>query len=373
MREERVEKELMLSVYGFPFLLAMLVSFILTPYIKKLAFAIGAIDKPDNRKVHKKIMPRLGGLAIYLGFMVAVLFSMEMTKELIGILVGGTFIVIVGILDDKFSLPAKVKLLGQIFAAIILVAFGIEIEWVNNPFGGYWYMEYFSIPLTIFWVISFTNVVNLIDGLDGLAAGVSAIASITVILVAIQMGYYHVAILTAALAGAIIGFIRYNFNPAVIFMGDTGSMFIGYMMAAISVLGAFKTAATVALIVPAIALGLPIMDTAFAIMRRYSNGRPIFQPDKGHLHHRLLAMGMNQKQAVLLMYGITALLGIGAVLWAEVDGFYATLIIAVIITAVAVGAKKIGILKDSNERAVKHEKLAEARKVSKENKQEKKD
>lgn len=354
----------MLNVYGFPFLLAMLVSFLLTPHIKKLAFTIGAVDKPDNRKVHTRIMPRLGGLAIYIGFMIAVAASMELNKDIFGVLLGGTVIVIIGILDDMYSLPAKIKLLGQIFAAAILVLFGIQIEWVNNPFGGYIYTEYFSIPLTIFWVISFTNVVNLIDGLDGLAAGVSAIASFTVILVAAQMGYYHVAILTAALAGGIVGFIRYNFNPATIFMGDTGSMFIGYMLAAISVLGAVKTAATIALIVPAIALGLPIMDTAFAIMRRYSNGRPIFQPDKGHLHHRLLAMGMNQKQAVLLMYGITALLGIGAVLWAEFDGFYAALIIAAIFTAVAVGAKKIGILNDSSERTIRQEKLKEDRKVT---------
>lgn len=336
----------MLSLYGFPFLLAMLVSYVLTPHIKKLAFKIGAVDKPDNRKVHKKIMPRLGGLAIYIAFMIGTIASLEITKDILGILIGATVIVVVGVLDDKYQLPAKVKLLGQILAACILVAFGIRIEWVNNPFGGYYYLEYLSIPLTIFWVISFTNVTNLIDGLDGLAAGVGAIASITVILVSVQFGYYHVAMLTAALAGGIIGFIRYNFNPATIFMGDTGSMFIGYMLAAISVYGAVKTAATVALIVPAIALGLPIMDTAFAIMRRYSNGRPIFQPDKGHIHHRLLAMGMNQKQAVLLMYAITAALCIGAVLWAEFDGFYAALIIAVIITAVAVGAKKIGILND---------------------------
>ena len=337
----------MLKVYGFPFLLAALVSYVLTPYIKMLAFKIGAIDKPDNRKVHKKIMPRLGGLAIYIAFMVGVVASLELTWDIVGILRGGTLIVLVGILDDKYQLPAKVKLLGQIAAACVLVLFDIRIEWINNPLGGYFYLDKFlSIPLTVFWVISFTNVVNLIDGLDGLAAGVSAIASLTVILVAVQMGYYHIAIMTAALAGGIIGFIRYNFNPATIFMGDTGSMFIGYMLAAVSVYGAVKTAATIALIVPAIALGLPIMDTAFAIMRRYSNGRPIFQPDKGHLHHRLLAMGMNQKQAVLLMYAISAALGIGAVLWAEMDGFYAALIIAVIITAVAVGAKKIGILND---------------------------
>lgn len=337
----------MLKVYGFPLLLAALVSYILTPYIKTLAFKIGAVDKPDNRKVHKKIMPRLGGLAIYIAFLIGVVSSLELTWDIVGILTGATVIVIVGILDDVYQLPAKVKLLGQIVAACILIAFDIRIEWVNNPLGGYIYLDKFiSIPLTVFWVISFTNVVNLIDGLDGLAAGVSAIASLTVIFVAIQMGYFHVTVLSAALAGGIIGFIRYNFNPATIFMGDTGSMFIGYMLAAISVYGAVKTAATIALIVPAIALGLPIMDTAFAIMRRYTNGRPIFQPDKGHLHHRLLAMGMNQKQAVLLMYAISAALGIAAVLWAEVDGFYAALIIAIIITAVAIGAKKIGILND---------------------------
>lgn len=336
----------MLSLYGFPFLLAMLVSFVLTPYIKKLAFLIGAIDTPDNRKVHSKIMPRLGGLAIYIGFVIAVIASLELNMDIIGILVGSAIIVTVGVLDDRYALPPKVKLLGQIAAAAALIPFGIQIEWVNNPFGGYFYLDYLSIPVTIFWIISFTNVVNLIDGLDGLAAGVSAIACITVILVSVQMDYFHVAMLTSALAGGIVGFIRYNFNPATIFMGDTGSMFIGYMLGAISTFGAVKTATTVALIVPAIALGLPIMDTAFAIMRRYTNGRPIFQPDKGHLHHRLLAMGLSQRQAVLLMYAISGALGVGAVLWAEFDGFYAALIIAVIITAVAVGAKKIGILND---------------------------
>ena len=336
----------MLSLYGFPFLLAMLVSFVLTPYIKKLAFLIGAIDTPDNRKVHSKIMPRLGGLAIYIGFVIAVIASLELNMDIMGILVGSAIIVTVGVLDDRYALPPKVKLLGQIAAAAALIPFGIQIEWINNPFGGYFYLDYLSIPVTIFWIISFTNVVNLIDGLDGLAAGVSAIACITVILVSVQMDYFHVAMLTSALAGGIVGFIRYNFNPATIFMGDTGSMFIGYMLGAISTFGAVKTATTVALIVPAIALGLPIMDTAFAIMRRYTNGRPIFQPDKGHLHHRLLAMGLSQRQAVLLMYAISGALGVGAVLWAEFDGFYAALIIAVIITAVAVGAKKIGILND---------------------------
>ena len=188
---------------------------------------------------------------------------------------------------------------------------------------------------------------NLIDGLDGLAAGVSAIASVTVIMVALQQGMYPVAIMTASLAGAIIGFIRYNFNPATIFMGDTGSLFLGYMLAAISIFGAVKSAATIALLVPAIALGLPIMDTAFAILRRYKNGRPIFQPDKGHIHHRLLAMGFSQRQAVIFMYLISAgLLPCRRTAYRKWTGFYALVLLGVLITIIFIGAKKIGILKD---------------------------
>ena len=308
-------------MYILAFVIALLASFLLTPYIKKLAFAIGAVDKPDKRKVHTHIMPRLGGLAIFLGCVLAVVCSLPITRDLMGILLGAAWIVIVGILDDKYSLPAKVKLLGQILAACILVAL-------------------------IFWVISFINVVNLIDGLDGLAAGVSGIASITIILVAVHQGYYPVATMTAALAGGIFGFIHYNFNPATIFMGDTGSMFIGYMLASIAIFGAVKSAATIALIVPAVALGLPIMDTAFAILRRYSNGKPIFQPDKGHLHHRLLALGLSQKQAVLLMYAISIILSLGAFVLAMANIYIACAVIVLIVIAVAVGAKKIGILRN---------------------------
>lgn len=333
-------------MYILALIIALLASFLLTPYIKQLAVKIGAVDKPDKRKVHTQVMPRLGGLAIYLATMLAIVCSMPITRDLLGILLGGTWIVIVGVLDDKYSLPARVKLAGQMIAAVILVAFDVKIEWLNNPFGGYFYLEYLSIPFTVFWVISFINVVNLIDGLDGLAAGVSGIASITVILVAVHQGYFPVATLTAALAGGIIGFIHYNFNPATIFMGDTGSMFIGYMLAAISIFGAVKSAATIALLVPAIALGLPIMDTAFAILRRYSNGRPIFQPDKGHLHHRLLTMGLSQRQAVLLMYGISIVLCLAAFVLAEANVYVAAVVIVLILVGVAVGAKRIGILND---------------------------
>ena len=326
--------------------LSLVISWILTPAVKKLAFHLGAVDRPKARKVHHRIMPRMGGLAIFIGFMTAALTTLELTTDVIGILLGGAAIAAVGMVDDMIQLSAKVKLVGQIVAALIPVLFGVRIEWLNNPWGGYFYLDYLSVPFTVFWIVSLTNVVNLIDGLDGLAAGVSAIASVTVIMVALQQGMYPVAIMTASLAGAIIGFIRYNFNPATIFMGDTGSLFLGYMLAAISIFGAVKSAATIALLVPAIALGLPIMDTAFAILRRYKNGRPIFQPDKGHIHHRLLAMGFSQRQAVIFMYLISAGLCLAAVLLTEVDGVYALVLLGVLITIIFIGAKKIGILKD---------------------------
>lgn len=336
----------MISTLGFPMLVAFLIAYCFTPFVKKLALAAGAVDMPDERKIHSEPMPRLGGLAIYQAFVIAVLLAVPYSKDLFGILLGGTFIVVVGILDDIYQLPAKVKLLGQIASALVLIAFDIKVEWLSIPFAGegeYIYFEYLSIPFTVFWVVAFTNVTNLIDGLDGLAAGVGAIASFTIACLAAQVGYMEPAMLSAALFGAIIGFIRYNFNPATIFMGDTGSMFIGYILAAFSVDGAVKTAATISLFVPAIVMGLPIMDTAFAIVRRYKNGRPIFSPDKGHLHHRLLALGMNQKQAVFFMYGITGVLAVAAVLYAELNGIYAAILIAIIATAVAVGARKIGI------------------------------
>ena len=315
-----------MQVYILAFVIALFTSWLLTPYVKKLAFRIGALDKPDGRKVHKGIMPRLGGLAIYLGFVVAVLCSMHLSKDVMALLLGGTVILIVGIIDDVYQLPAKVKLLGQIAAAAVLVLFDIRIEWLNNPWGGYFYLEYLSIPFTIFWVISFTNVVNLMDGLDGLAAGVAGIASITVILVAIQQGFYPVAVITAALAGGIVGFMRYNFNPATIFMGDTGSMFIGYMLAAISIFGAVKSAATIALIVPAIALGLPIMDTAL-LLYVATRMADQFSSRIKDTCHRLLAMGMTPASGLfLLMYIISAIIVLLPVLLTEVGGYYAAII-----------------------------------------------
>ena len=337
-----------MQTYVVAFTVALAVAYFTTPWVKGMAIKAGALDAPDDRKVHKKPIPRMGGIAIYLGFVLAVLASMHVNREIVGLLLGGTVIMMVGIIDDMRQLSAKVKLLGQIAAAMVLVAFHIRIEWLTNPFGEMLYVDQFSVPLTILWVVGLTNTVNLIDGLDGLAAGVSTIASITILLVALQQNFWTVAILTAALAGAALGFLQHNFNPAKIFMGDTGSMFLGYMLAAVSILGTVKSAATIALVVPIMALGLPIMDTAFAILRRYRNGRPIFKPDKGHLHHRLLDLGLTQKQAVLLMYVISGCLGISAIALTEVNKFLGACIIVMLLAVSIVGARKIGILKNTD-------------------------
>jgi UDP-GlcNAc:undecaprenyl-phosphate GlcNAc-1-phosphate transferase len=335
-----------MHAYIVAFAVGLCVCYVLTPAVRKLATRFGAIDRPDQRKVHKTPIPRMGGLAIYAGFLAAVFAGMHVTTEITGLLLGGTAILLVGIIDDIYQIPAVVKLCGQIAAASVLIFFDIQIEWLAYPGGDYLYMDNFSVPVTILWVVGMTNALNLIDGLDGLAAGVALIASLTVCAVAVQNGFYPVAVMTAALSGATFAFIRYNFNPASIFMGDTGSMFLGYMLAAISVFGVVKSAAIIALAVPIMALGLPIIDTCFAIFRRYSNGKPIFKPDKGHLHHRLLAAGLSQKQAVLLMYLISIALSVSALLFTGTSKIAGIVAIGVVLAVVFIGAKKIGILND---------------------------
>lgn len=341
--------------YLWAFIVAVVVALLVTPLVIIFAGKTGAMDAPDARKVHQKPIPRIGGLGIYLAFMAGVLVNINFTdmapdirSGVTGLLIGGSLIVLLGIVDDYKCLPAKVKLLGQIVAACVAVAFGVQIDFITDPFGDYLFLDYVAVPVTVFWLVGLTNTVNLIDGLDGLAAGVSTIAAITILLVAVQNDFALAALFTAALAGAALGFLRYNFNPAKIFMGDTGSMFLGYILAGISVIGAVKSATTIALIIPVLALGVPIMDTSFAIIRRYRGGVPIFKPDKGHLHHRLLDLGYTQRQAVLLMYVISALLGLSAVVLNEVSGGVAIAIVVAVLFAVFMGAKKIGILRMKN-------------------------
>lgn len=342
--------------YFVPFLIALIVAYILTPGVKTLAIKVGAVDKPNARKVHTHAIPRLGGLAIYVGFMAAVLFCVPVRHELLGLLLGCTAIVALGIWDDICNIPAKVKLVGQIVAACIPIAFGIQIEWLTNPFGTLIVLpELVAVPVTIFWIIGFTNTVNLIDGLDGLAAGVSFIASVSMFLLAYTMNQYLPAMIIVAMAGAALGFLQYNFNPAKIFMGDTGSMLLGYTMAVAAVLGLVKTAATIALVVPLIALGLPILDTLFAIIRRKMSGVPIFQPDKGHLHHRLLALGMSQKQAVLIMYFVSIMLGIVALFVANVSYQTGIVTVLIVLAVIIYTAKRIGILQKTTANSTRKE------------------
>lgn len=330
-------------IYGF--LMALVIAYLITPSIMKLCWKIGAIDVPrDSRRVHKKPMPRLGGLAIYIAFIVAGFITLPLNLPLIqGLLIGGTVIIIVGIVDDIYNLPAKVKLVGQILAASVLVMFGLKVEWVTNPLGGMLYLGKFSIPITIFWVVGITNTLNFIDGLDGLAAGIAAIAAFTMMLINSSLGQLNGALIMALLSGAAIGFLPYNFNPAKVFMGDTGAMFLGFILSAVAIDGAVKSATAIALIVPILALGLPIFDTAFAIFRRFINGKPIMQADKGHVHHRLLAIGLTQKQAVLYMYFISLSLGVCSVILARMGAKEALIALTLVVFILLVSVRYINI------------------------------
>lgn len=333
-----------MTVYVWAFVIAFVITFAITPLIKRLAIQIGAVDKPDARKVHHGMMPRLGGLAIFIGYMASVLYTVQDVKSILGLILGSIVLVGVGIWDDVKQIGPKTKLTGQIIAAVIIVLFGNQVEFITNPWGHVWYLGYLGIPLTVFWIVGFTNIVNLIDGLDGLAAGISLISCLAIFTLLWQMGQVDLACIALALAGGAGGFLKYNFNPAKIFMGDTGSMLLGYTMATISIMGAVKTAAAISLVVPIVVLGLPILDTTFAIIRRKINGRPVFKPDKGHVHHRLLALGLSQKQAVLLMYAVTAALGYVAILLAKVNWLVGVALVAAILCVCVFIATKLGMI-----------------------------
>lgn len=306
-----------------PFIAATLISLVSTPIVRKFAFKIGAVDIPkDDRRVHKKAMPLMGGLAIFAAVIISVLLFLPLDRSTFSILLGGTLIVISGIIDDLKDMSPKLKLLFQILAGMVLIFGGIRVDFITNPFTGdnsLLYLKWLSVPITLFWVVGITNTLNLIDGLDGLAAGVAMISSVSLMLVASKFGYTEITILSAIVAGSCLGFLPFNFNPAKIFMGDTGALFLGFMLAAISIEGVMKSVATIAVIVPILILGVPIFDTTFAIFRRLLNGQSIMAADKGHLHHRLLNKGFSQKKTVLILYGISSIFGLFAVLIAKAN------------------------------------------------------
>ena len=325
-------------------LTAALVALISTPVVRSLAFRVGAVDVPkDNRRMHNHPIPRMGGLAIFFGFILSVLIFIPLTPELRGMLLGSVVIVILGILDDIFALPALPKFFVQIGAALIAVLEGNRIDFLSNPniFSQdlFWELGLLAVPITALWIVGITNAVNLIDGLDGLACGVSTISSMTLLVIALVMEEPDVAILMGALSGACIGFLPYNLNPAKIFMGDTGSTFLGFILAVVSIQGLFKFYAIISFAVPFLMLGLPIFDTCFAILRRVSHGQSPMAPDRGHIHHRLIDMGFTQKQAVAVLYIISAILGLSAVVLTTIGVVRAMLFLLALCAAGAVAGK----------------------------------
>lgn len=303
------------------FAVSLLVAYVMTPPVKRFAEKVGAIDVPrDNRRVHDHPIPRMGGLAIFIGFVLSLIFFVPMSTKVLGLLVGSVIIAVMGGVDDIVSLNPWVKLAGQIVAALVAIRCGLVFDVISNPniFAEETYIEIgrLSIPLTMLWIVGCTNAVNLIDGLDGLAVGVSAISSMTMLIVSLFVSEPVVSIILAALTGACLGFMPYNLNPAKIFMGDVGSQLLGFVLSTASIMGLFKLHAIITFFVPLLALALPLADTIFAFFRRILHGQSPFKADKGHFHHRLLAMGLNQKQVVAVLYGISAVLGLLAVLMA---------------------------------------------------------
>lgn len=348
------------------FLLAFIVSFMVTPYSIKLAEKIGAIDIPkDNRRMRKKATPKLGGVAVIIGFVVSILYLLSVMniegsinlfdendyfKEIIGIGIGIIIITITGIIDDSIGLKPLQKLMGQVLAAIVVVIFGIqidnvEISFINNLGISY----YFNFVISIIWIIAITNAINLIDGLDGLSSGIALISCISLLIIFALNDSAIIAILMiTSLIGALVGFLPFNFSPAKTFIGDTGSNFLGYIISIISILGIAKTYTTVVIALPMLVLGLPIFDVVWAIIRRIIKGKTlkaIFQADKGHLHHRLVAQGFSTKQSVLILYVVSAAFGLFAIIILDSGIWKAVSFLLMVVAALFLGYKNFMIEK----------------------------
>lgn len=368
------------------FLLAFITAFVITPYTIRLAQKVGAVDYPNDRRINKKPMPRLGGLAVIAGFMVSAIYliitmSIEkkvnfaedgLNRKLIGCLLGAIILGITCYIDDVKDIKPLVKLAGQVIAAIVVVSSGVLIDNFTIPFkeNNVMLNEVFSFVLTVGWIVGITNAINLIDGLDGLSSGITLISCISLLIIfALNESPLIAIILITALAGAIVGFLPYNFNPAKTFIGDVGSNFMGFAIAVISILGVAKTYTAIVIIAPIIVLALPIFDTLWAIVRRIVKTKSIkgvFKADKGHLHHRLMAKGYTQKQAVLILYGITATLGMVAIILLD-SGIWKALSFALLVVVfVALGYKDILHLRE-DEDANSNEKVSTEKENNKEN------
>lgn len=302
---------------------------IVTPFIIKISFKLNAVDMPGHRKVHKVPIPTLGGLAIFFSFLAGLLIIQPQSSYHLAIVIGALLMIILGFMDDLYHLTAKAKFLFQVTIACLVVFWGdLQVSFINLPFGGQLEFGWLSIIVTIFWIVGITNAINLIDGLDGLSAGISAIVLLTIGSMAIIMDNVYVLSMSIILFWSILGFLPYNFHPAKTFMGDTGSLFLGYMIAVLSLLG-FKNVTFISFVIPILILAVPIFDTIVAIIRRLVQKRPIASPDSSHLHHKLLQLGMTHRQAVLFMYLLSSLFSFAAILFSMSTVWGAILIVTI--------------------------------------------
>lgn len=328
----------------FTLAVSFLITFVAMPVVRTIACKIGAVDVPkDGRRMHKRPIPRLGGMAMVYGFLVSILCFAEMTPQMWGMLAGATIIFILGVVDDVKALGAKLKFAVQIVAAVIVVLSGVSINFLSVPTfisssGILELPKVVAFFVSVLWILGITNAVNLIDGLDGLAAGVSTIASLSMLIIAVMSANASVAVISAALVGCCLGFLPFNLNPAKMFMGDCGATFLGFVLATMSIQGLFKGYAIISFAVPFLILGLPIFDTSFAILRRIMHRKPIMTADRGHLHHRLIDMGFSQKQTVAILYSISSLLGLCAIIMAASGTVKAVTIIFAVVIFLVIGS-----------------------------------
>ncbi|MCL1906156.1 MAG: undecaprenyl/decaprenyl-phosphate alpha-N-acetylglucosaminyl 1-phosphate transferase [Clostridiales bacterium] len=331
--------------------IALAAALLATPLAIYAARKLNVVDIPNERKVHQAAVPRMGGVAIYGAFVLGALALGLYTRPVAALLVASSIVMFVGWVDDVRGISPKVKLLGQVFASLILIKGGFYVQFITNPFtdGGLISLGIFTIPVTILWLTGISNAVNLIDGLDGLSAGVCAIAALTMTIVCFVQGQLQTAALAAVLAAASFGFLRYNFYPARTFMGDCGSLFLGFVLGALAIMGLSKGATVVSIFTPLIIMGIPIFDTFFAIIRRIFLHRPIFEADKGHLHHSLLSLGLSHRQTVLSIYAVSVIMGLSAVLLALLTSAQAMILLIILVIAIFAGAEKLGVLRGNQE------------------------
>jgi UDP-GlcNAc:undecaprenyl-phosphate GlcNAc-1-phosphate transferase len=336
------------------FAIALIFSMSLTPSVRKLALKFGIVDKSNPRKSHKRVITCLGGVAIYLGFVISLVCASLLFlrnpdppffHNLVGLLSGATVILILGLIDDTHGTTAPVKVGLQVVAALVTSAiFGIKITYLILPVLGKIDFGVLSIPLTLIWVIGLTNALNWVDGLDGLAAGITSIACVSLLIIGWRGGELVSAVIIIALLGSTLGFLKYNFYPAKVFMGDTGSNFLGFVLANVAIMGSLKSAAILSLMIPILILGVPIFDSLFSVWRRVRLNKSPITPDRDHFHYRLIKLGLTHRQAVLVIYSISGVLSLCAIFLHRSPTLTSVAIVVFILGLLAIAAWRLNLL-----------------------------